>query len=210
MGEKLPSSKSDSKKENPAAASIVFMVFGLVLVFSSLFLFHSRKNQASFASVRPGHLSNQIDPDASIDRKRKIEGLEINNQRITAEVTKEQEMLNLGNKALNPVDAQDSLMRDVGLTGEANPQDQMHERLKNDRDSYPDVLIPRELARDHAAYDEAIREEQSDRKIFIEGLKRRAAAQNLDVQFDSKTGEIIIDRAPQSVPNGTTSPGVSK
>ncbi len=131
---------------------------------------------------------------------RKIEGLEVNNQRITAEVNKQQEMLGASKYTLQSVDIQDSLMKGVGLPGEANMQLQLHDRLKDERESYPDVYIHRELAIDHVLYDQALRDEQRDRKIFLEGLKRRAAAQNLDVQYDPKSGEITIDQAPDKGP----------
>lgn len=203
-------SGQNSKEDNQSAASIVFMIFGLVLVVSAMFLFHTKKNQASFSSVRPSKGSNQIDLDTSVDRKRKVEGLEINNQRMTAEVKKEQEMLNLGNKRLGSVEAQDNLMKDMNLSGEPNSQDQNRDRLRDDRASYPDVFVPHELAIDHELYDQAKREEQNDRKVFIEGLKKRAAAQNLDVQYDPKTGEIVIDRIPQSEEGSTTQPGFAK
>lgn len=192
------SEKQVSNEENSSAASIAFMVFGFGLVFYSFFLFHSQKNQASFSSVRPLHITSQIDPETSFDRKRKIEGLEISNQRVSAEIYKEQEMLKLSNKTLNHADIQDNLMRGVGLSGEQNSQTQLHERLKNERDSYPDVLISRELAIDHAIYDQAVSDEQKDRRVFVERLKKRAAAQNLEVQYNSKTGEILIEQGPDA------------
>ncbi len=194
------SSSKKAPSENSSAASIGFMVFGFGLVFYSFFLFHNQKNQASLSSVRPLEITSQIDPETSFERMRKIEGLEVNNQRITAEVNKQQEMLGASKYTLQSVDIQDSLMKGVGLPGEANMQLQLHDRLKDERESYPDVYIHRELAIDHVLYDQALRDEQRDRKIFLEGLKRRAAAQNLDVQYDPKSGEITIDQAPDKGP----------
>ncbi len=148
--------------------------------------------------MRPLRITSQIDPETSFDRKRKVEGLEINNQRISAEIKKEQEMISLSGKYLGPKDIPDRLLKGVDLSSEANTQLQIHDRLKDDRNSYPDVYIPRELAVDHAIYEQALREEQQDRAIFLERLKKRTAALNLEIQYDSKTGEVTIDRSPQS------------
>ncbi len=202
MQNKPPESKKNATQERNSKASLIFMLFGLALVFGSLFLFHSKKNQLSQSSLRP---TTKTD---SIAIMKKVEGLEINNQRMTAEVQKDQELLNLGRKILNPVEPQDLGNKNLELSSEPNNQFNNHDRLTEERDSYPDVFVPRELEADREAYDRAGANERLDHRLIIAELKRRAAAQNLDLKFDPATGDVTIDRLPQS--ETTTGGGISK
>lgn len=194
---------ANPKEERASKASLVFMVFGLALVFGSLFLVHSKKNQISQSSL--SKVPNTTEPVNSIAMKKKIEGLEINNQRMSAEVYKNQELLILGRKVLKRVDPQDLVTRDLELSSEPNNQLHIHDRVKDERDSYPDVFVQHELELDHQAFDQAVIDEKRDRAYVIDALRKRAAAQNFDMKYDPATGDVTIDRIPQNDSNGGSS-----
>jgi len=181
------------------------MVFGLLLVFSTLFLFHSKKNQTSLSSIRPQQASDKATDELTLARMRKLEGLRVNNDRISAEINKEDALLGVQNKTLRRVLSPNPIDAGIGLSQEANAQTGIHDRSAVDSDRYPDIYVPKELALDHAAYEQALINEQQDRKAILDGLQKRAAQQNLDFDYDPKTGDVTIQRRPQS-----EAPGVSK
>ena len=200
------SSQSEPQKESESKASIIFMVFGLLLIFAALVLFQTHTDQATLSSVRPRNF--QKDPEASVEYERDMLGIRINNERISAEVSKQRQMLNLGNKNLMTSEPQDPMAKGVPLSQEPNVLGNLHEKSKNENAQNPDVLIPHEVELDREAYEYAIKQQQKDKRLFLEDLQQKAQQQNLDMQYDAKTGEITIDRKPQNAQD--SQPGSSK
>lgn len=197
---------SEPQKKDEPKAAIYFMVFGLALIFGSLFLFQTHPEHASFSSIHPR--GSQKEQESRMESEKKILGIHLNNQRISAEVEKDRKILNLNNKALTSVEAADPLTKDVPLSQEPNTLGNLHERSKSENEQNPDVLIPHEVQTDQEAYEYAIQQEQKDKRRFLEDLKRTAEQKNLEMQYDAKTGEISIDRRPQNDTN--SQPGSAK
>lgn len=189
---------AQEKERKATLASVVFMLFGLVLVFGSFAVVHEKKDKMSMASVSPQQNFSKLDVTNTIDYKRKMTGMQINNERVTAELNKEQELLNLGNKNLNKVQPQDVMSRGAGLEEEPNNLLGIHDRANSDRESYPDVDISREVGIDHETYDHAEELRKRDTKIFLNNLITRAEQQNIQLSYDPKTGEYTAERMPQS------------
>jgi hypothetical protein len=203
--QKNAESHEPEKKKEPKAA-IIFMVFGLLLIFGSLFLFQSHTEHANLSSLHPHGL--QKEQESRIEAQKKFFGIYLNNQRISAEVEKDRKILDLGNKALMSVEATDPMAKDVPLSQEPNTVGNLRERSRNENEQNPDVLIPHEVESDQQDYEYAIQQEQRDKHKFLEELKKTAEQKNLDIQYDAKTGEISIDRRPQNDSSGQ--PGSAK
>ncbi len=196
---------SSDQKKTPKA-SIYFMIFGLLLIFAALFIFQNHTEHAEFSSMHPQAI--QKNREALIENERKLLGIRLNNERISAEVDKDAKLLKLGNKSLTDVEPPDPLIKDVPLTQEPNTVGNLREKSREEDENHPDVLIPHELEADHRDYESAVSQEQNDKRKFLQDLQHAADEQNLDMEYDAKTGEISIDRKPQNVQESR--PGHSK
>lgn len=186
----LPPQNQEREKNN---FGVLTLFLGFVFLFMYLIQISKKeRNQEQYSSVAP----TEVRPNEALP-KNDFTGLQISKQRLEVEAYKLQEKADYQTQKLNRLKARDVVTDELGLAPEKINENFNRNSDKKDDLAYPDVQVPIQLQKEHESLEKNKKIVQQRKKVFIENLARQAEKQGLELKYDQKSGDVIIDQPQQ-------------